>query len=115
MPRSRPRHYLRTVRLAAGLSQAELGTLLGVSEDVVSNVERERTIPTLAVVFGLWLVFGKAPAELFPSLCEGIVDGVGARALGFDETLRDRPDAATRKKLTLLKGMTDRLAAPTGL
>lgn len=115
MPRTKPRHYLRTVRLAAGLSQTELAGLLGVSEDVVSNVERERTEPTIAVMFGLWLIFGKAPAELFPDLCERILDGVAARAVALDESLRDRDDAAARKKIALLRAMSDRLASPTNI
>jgi DNA-binding XRE family transcriptional regulator len=108
MPQRALRHYLRTIRLSNGLSQADLGLLVGVSEDVISNCELERTNPTTAVVLGCMLLFGKTAPELFPTLCEAVQESVGAGAAALDERIRYRTDPASLKKLALLASLSAR-------
>ena len=105
----RLRQYLRTARLSAGLSQSELGALLGVSADVISNVERGVSSATVKTVVGCSLLFGQTTAELFPSLYRTIEDDICARAVAFDRKLRGRTDPASCKKLALLAELVDRV------
>jgi transcriptional regulator with XRE-family HTH domain len=115
MSRRRINQYLRRERLSAGLSQPELGALLGVSEDVVGNVEREVSNPTLAFVIGCTLLFGKSAAELFPALYNSIQEDLGANGGALDETLRDKTDKRSLKKLALLSAMANRTITFPGL
>lgn len=107
--------YLRSQRLAAGLSQFELGKLLGVSEDVISNCEVGRSVPRSAMVLGCELVFGKHPAKLFPALYEIVQEAIGIRAAALDERLRGRTDPSSLKKLRLLKRIAERSIAASDL
>jgi transcriptional regulator with XRE-family HTH domain len=102
MPTGRPNHYLRTERRSAGLSQVELGLLLGVSDVVVANVENERHRPSFAFVLGCTLLFGKSAESLFPYLYNTVQENVQQQAVALDERLRGRTDAYSRKKLAFL-------------
>lgn len=107
--------YLRSERLAAGLSQRELGALLGISEDVISNCERGRSAPSTAMVLGCELLFGKNPARLFPALYETVQEAIGIRAAALDVRLRGRTDLASLKKLRLLGTIASRTIAASDL
>lgn len=107
--------YLRSERLTAGLSQSELGALLGLSEDVISNCERGRTTANAAIILGCELIFGKHPSLLFPTLYESVQEAIGIRAAALDERLRGRTDLASLKKLSLLDAIASRSIAPSDL
>jgi transcriptional regulator with XRE-family HTH domain len=108
MQRRRPKQYLRTARLAASLTQAELGALLGVSEGVISNVEMDRTVPTFALVLGAVLLFGKPSERLFPYLYNTLQEALGQGAAALDGQIRDRTDPVSFKKIALLSAMAKR-------
>ncbi len=108
MSRCRPNHYLKTARLSACLTQAELGALLGVSVDVVGNVERDRTIPSLAFVLGCTLLFGKSSEKLFPYLYNTVQEELGHRAAILDRELRGQKDRASGRKRACLSAMAKR-------
>ncbi len=69
MLRIQPTNNLRTIRLARGLSGAELGRRIGVSRFVVSHIEHGRIAPwpafrrRAAAVLGVdeALLFGEEP------------------------------------------------------
>jgi transcriptional regulator with XRE-family HTH domain len=98
--------YVRTERLTVGLSQKELGYLVGVSEDVIGNCERGVSRPTLKVLVGCLLVFGGTPAHLFPALFAEIQDSVGRRAAQCDQRWRGQP--GNERKLELLSAIAAR-------
>lgn len=105
--------YLRTARIAACLSQAELGALLGASERVVRNVEKGISLPSYAFVLGSTLLFGKSSDRLFPYLYNSVQEGLGEAGAALDERLRGHPDPRSLKKLALLSAMAARtIAAP---
>jgi transcriptional regulator with XRE-family HTH domain len=107
MPR-RPNHYIRTARLSSGISQSELGRLLGVSADVVMNVESGRSIPSFTFVLGSSLLFGKSAERLFPFLYNSVQENLGQHAAELDNELSGRTDAISLKKLGLLSAMAKR-------
>lgn len=82
--------------------------MLGVSEDVVGNVEWGLSIPTYAFVLGCALLFGKSSDRLFPYLYNTVQEDVGRAALTLDEKLRGRTDSLSRKKLALLSAFAKR-------
>ncbi|HWT99815.1 MAG TPA: helix-turn-helix transcriptional regulator [Terriglobales bacterium] len=99
---------LRRARLSWGLTQAQLGAFLGVSENVISNCERGVSEPSLAMGLACLLVFGQSAAELFPACYESVQDTVGRAAAKLDEELRGRSDPASLKKRRLLDGIRER-------
>ena len=91
--------YIRTFRRGSGLSQRELGYLLGVSEDVIGNCERGYSHPPLEVILGCSVIFGKQPLDLFPSLIYAIQDGIGRRAADCDHDWSELPEGNAKSRL----------------
>ena len=106
MPRLLP-SYLRTLRLSAGLSQAELGLLLGVSEDVIGNCERGVSLPNPSVLLGCTYLFQTSAADLFPRLQREVMDRIERGAVACDERWRGRRDPVSLKKLGFLQRIVD--------
>lgn len=107
-------NYLRTHRLRCGLSQRELGVLVGYRNDrAVSHHERSKTIPPLLIALAYQEVFQVPVAELFAGF-----NASAARSV--QEALRElrREMSAARKeaskanlqKLEWLNGKMDRSA-----
>jgi transcriptional regulator with XRE-family HTH domain len=111
MPQRKLQIYLRSERLAAGLSQAELGELLGYGEDFVRKCELGQRKPTIKFILGCELIFGRSAAESFPALVEKIQEEIGRNAASLDARLRNRTDAASLKKIRLLRGIVERMAS----
>ncbi|MFC6883703.1 MULTISPECIES: helix-turn-helix transcriptional regulator [Actinomadura] len=59
------RNDVRGLRLAKGLSQAELGKVLGVSRQTVNAIETGRYSPSLPLAITLARFFGRAVEEVF--------------------------------------------------
>jgi putative transcriptional regulator len=59
------RNDLRDLRAESGLSQADLGTALGVSRQTVIAIERGRYDPSLPLAIKIARHFGRAVEEVF--------------------------------------------------
>lgn len=58
---------IKKVRLALGLSQRDFGAHLGVSRDVISNLENRRVAPRITFLMHLCKLFSVAPEYLLRS------------------------------------------------
>lgn len=65
------RNEVRSLRLAAGLSQADLAGVLGVSRQTVNAVESGRWTPSLPLAFAIARHFGRPIEEVFHDDGEG--------------------------------------------
>ena len=59
------RNDVRELRQAAGLSQAALGALLGVSRQTVNAIETGRYDPSLPLAIAIARHFGRTVEEIF--------------------------------------------------
>jgi putative transcriptional regulator len=59
------RNDVRELRLAKGLSQAELGAVLDVSRQTVNAIETGRYSPSLPLAIKLARFFGRSVEEVF--------------------------------------------------
>ena len=55
---------LKRIRTAKGISQGEIGRILGVDKGFVSNIENGKTNPTLATIAKLAKAVGVSVGEL---------------------------------------------------
>jgi hypothetical protein len=102
--------YLRTLRRSAGLTQRELGFLLGLKGGaVVSRMESLKRVPTLLWMRACVLVFDTRAPELFPGLFEEVLESVRQRARELYEQLQGNPSKTTRAKLDFLEQVLTRL------
>lgn len=82
-------NYVRTHRKKAGLSQRDLGKLLGhPNQSAVSRHERSQSMPSLAVALGYAVVFGTSVAEIFAGLRESVEQAIEGRIAEFEEVLQ---------------------------
>lgn len=73
-------NYIRTHRKKAGLSQRELGHLLGYSDKFpVSRHERSRSLPPLLIALAYEVIFDVPVCELFAGLHETVQLAVNNR------------------------------------
>lgn len=56
---------VRELRLASGLSQAELGSVLGTSRQTVNAIETDKYSPSLPLAIKLARFFGATVEEVF--------------------------------------------------
>ena len=108
MPRRQPKNYLRTLRLKWGLTQPELGTLLGVTKSAISKYENNTRRVPVDCLIACEIIFGVGPANLLVALRTKVEDALGRRALALYNRIEGRTDAASLKKLILLNGINDR-------
>lgn len=63
------RNYLRTQRKRSGLRQDDIAFLLNLNGGYeISRFERMERLPRLDAAFGLQILFGTLPHELYPGL-----------------------------------------------
>lgn len=75
-------HYpnlLNANRVLHALTQAEVGSLLGLSDDAISNYELAVRLPGLSVILGLSLIYGKPASQLFPDALRQVADDMTQR------------------------------------
>jgi len=101
--------YLHTTRKHWGLSQAELALLLRIAQSNLSRFESLEREPTLNVVIGSEIIFGKSPRELFPALYGEFEDKVMRQAKLLHDKLEGRTDFSAQEKLRLLTEMMGRV------
>ena len=104
--------YLRGLRRKWALSQQDLAQLLDVTQSRISRYEQEEETPTLAVVYGLQVIFDHSPRSLFERQYLAVQDAVMRRAADLDRTLRNKTDYASGRKRQLLAGMVARATKP---
>jgi transcriptional regulator with XRE-family HTH domain len=63
-PQSAFGHALRTLRLAAGMSQEQLGLESGVQRNFISLIETGQNQPTISTIFKLAEALKVKPSEL---------------------------------------------------
>jgi putative transcriptional regulator len=56
---------VRELRVGKGLSQAELGTAMGVSRQTINSIETGRYLPSLPLAIELARYFGATVEEVF--------------------------------------------------
>lgn len=59
------RNEVRTLRLAAGLSQRELGEALSVSRQTINSIETEKYDPSLPLAIAIARHFNTTVEEIF--------------------------------------------------
>jgi transcriptional regulator with XRE-family HTH domain len=101
--------YLRTHRLQWGLSQPDLGQLLGVSKDTISKYELGKRTPAASVVLSIQIIFGATARNQFPALHRVLENELIERLILLEQRLRGKRDARSNKKLELLEGISRRL------
>ena len=78
---------LRLHRRRTGLSQGELGRLLGYDdESAVAKHERFQAMPPFLIALGYEVIFQMPVSELFPGIAETVALGIEAR---LDELERE--------------------------
>ncbi len=106
-------NYIRIHRRKAGLSQRELGRLLGYrDEETVGRHERFHATPPLEIAISYEIVFRIPIADLFAGLREVTEMKIEASLVELEEQLgrrstHDRNALATARKLTWLSGRRD--------
>ena len=101
-------NYIRMHRMRAGLSQCELGKLLGYSDEgQVPRHEKSSSLPTFLMAMSYEVVFGVSIKEMFAGVHESVANVVEERLAELEETLRQRAEKgvggeATARKLQWL-------------
>jgi transcriptional regulator with XRE-family HTH domain len=84
-------NYLRTHRKKSGLSQRQVGELLGYpTEAQVSRHERAETVPRLASAFGYQVIFRLPVHALFPGVYENVRAAIEERLGQLEVNLHSR-------------------------
>ncbi len=102
--------YLRTHRKKWGLTLAELGQFLGLSESGVSKYENLARDPGRDTLIAAELVFGVPARKLFPGLYAPIEREMLARVAALAEALQDDGSKEAAAKRELLEQIAVRLA-----
>lgn len=105
-------NYLAYLRKRFGLSQDELGGLLGdLSRSVVSRCENGDREPTLSIALGCEVIFGLTPSEIFGGLYAEIEERVMTQGALLDAKVRAKHDEASTLKRKLLTSMMERASS----
>jgi len=101
-------NYLRTYRKRSGLSQDEVGFLLGCQNGTkVSMYERSARKPSLQTLFAYEVVFGVPARELFAGAYQKVEKKISKRAQLLTRKLnRATPTPMATRKLQILKAIT---------
>jgi transcriptional regulator with XRE-family HTH domain len=101
-------NYVRSYRRRSGLTQSELGFLLGCQdESKVSRYERGARLPTLENAFAYEAVFGAPSRELFAGIYDQTLTTVQERAkLLAQKVGQSKSDKTTARKLELLTSLS---------
>lgn len=82
-------NYVRVHRRKAGLSQRDLGQMLGYdSEGAVARHEQFRALPPFLIALGYEVVFRVSVSEMFPGLKQTVEFGIEKRVAEFENDLR---------------------------
>ena len=109
MARRKLDNYLRVARKHNGLSQCELGFLLGAHQgESVSRYEHGDRLPGFDALVAYEMIFGRGICDLFPNRCERIEKNVSARVRKLVAKLERQPPTSRRRHtIARLKHVTD--------
>jgi transcriptional regulator with XRE-family HTH domain len=98
MARRKLDNYLRVVRKRSGVSQRELGFLLGAHQgESVSRYEHGDRLPSFDALVAYEMIFGTRACDLFPNRCEKIEKNVQARVRKLVTKLAKQPQTSRRQ------------------
>ena len=81
--------YLYTLRRAWGLTQEETARLVGAyGRNRVARVEQNVLPPNGGEILAYSLLFGRRPAQIFPTYCEDVEDGLMRAAAELEKKIR---------------------------
>jgi transcriptional regulator with XRE-family HTH domain len=97
-------NYLKTHRKRTGLSQRDLGLLVGYADEVqVSRHEKSETLPPLVVALSYEAVFRVSASVLFPGLFDELTGMIEERLAELEEELTKRSGRGRRANITAQK------------
>lgn len=105
------RSYLRTHRKRRGLSQREVGFLVGLdSGQVVSRYETHALVPKLNTTFAYQILFGELPHRLFPDHYGEVEASLAVRLMQLIEVLGEQePRPIVLQKREALQNVLQRI------
>ncbi len=104
-------NYLRTYRKQSGLTQQEVGFLLGSENgDQVSRYERRRRLPPLETALACEEIFGVPVSELFAGMRQSVRKDIAKRRLELKSRLHTKTPKANLARMTAhkLRSLDDR-------
>lgn len=105
-------HYenrLSALRRTWALTQAELGSLLGLSEDAISSYERAIHDPAIAAAIGLELLFDKPLAVIFPTTAFFLARRMLNALAELSIEVEGQVDTDAETKRALISGTSERI------
>jgi DNA-binding XRE family transcriptional regulator len=97
-------NYLRTHRKRSGMSQRELGLLLGYEDQgQVSRHERSQTIPPLVTALAYEVIFREPISALFPGIHEHVKQVIEGNLTELENNLQSRSGKGRGAKVTAQK------------
>ena len=92
-------NYVRVHRTTAGLSQREVGLVLGYDDhEAVAQHERFRSLPPLLIALGYEVMFQVPVSEIFAGLRHVMKQNIEERLTDFETELRNREVQGFRRK-----------------
>jgi transcriptional regulator with XRE-family HTH domain len=95
-------------RQHSGLTQQELGLLLGTTRSSICKFEAQRVMPSFGFILAIEAIFGLSAREAFPESYTAIHHEVVRRAAELDLMLRAKPGPGTARKLAFLSAIQGR-------
>lgn len=100
MKTARTGNHIRHYRKKSGLSQQELGRILGyLNEGAVSRHEQSKTMPPLLTAIAYEAVFRIPITELFPGLQVSVEQAVRQRIIELELELQKKLSKTKRSRL----------------
>ena len=108
-------NYLRIHRRNAGLSQTELGRVLGYrDETAVANHERFESMPPFLIALGYEVIFQVPASEIFAGLKETVAIAIEEELAQFELRLREKGNMVLTPGITkTLEWLHERRVAGT--
>lgn len=100
---------VRSARKAAGLTQEELASRIGVTPETISNIERARQVPSVETLCALAETMALAPTELLPEKSGGAAKS--AQRMGLEDRLKVSCDRLSDRDLEIAVAQLEALAA----
>ncbi len=101
-------NYLRAHRKTAGLSQSEVGAIIGYSDkNAVGRHELFRALPPFLMGIAYEVLFHTPVSELFPGVKETVEIAIERSLAGFETALSEQLGTSKGRKLVLIQRKLD--------